>query len=415
MKLKKKGSKTRTNQNENNNTNNESFKTIDSSDSIITKTLPDSKKIKKTSKKTTYLKQKKVKLKILKKIKLPKQLTRERKEKLKASQEFSPEKKDIFDQEESDIFYDDPSKLLDNKQQRTRLIISRSLFGDENLRSSRRSSISSVNNEQKKIVLDKPVQKSPIKNVLVPNWRPINFKPTYKMEGTENLNDDFYLKRHLKPENEERLIKKRDLRRQKEELMKLRMLNRNQKSLVNNSRKLNKSQNVKVNPEDDVNKEIIERKCEEIDLDDIEYIIIIDDTENSIENETEKTSTPQEINQSQLKLPNEKHKKTKQKLKRNSENSKQLIKKNRSKSFPSLPLNPLNDNLTNISINIKSSINKNKKMNMTVYDDLDSDYVDPSNSENIKNSRPNKRKTNHNSNSFVNSLKLPAKKRTRLS
>lgn len=93
----------------------------------------------------------------------------------------------------------------------------------------------------------------------------VSIKPIYKLEGTENLNDEFYLKRHQKHENEERIIKKRDLRRQKEEYLKYKMLNRNR---LNPTNKNDKNKLLVINNIDnDLKKGITERKNEEINLD----------------------------------------------------------------------------------------------------------------------------------------------------
>lgn len=139
------------------------------------------------------------------------------------------------------------------------LIVSSSLFGTLKNKEIRRSAIPSYQSPEKS---NKP---SPVKNVLVPSWRTILIKPIYKLEGTENLNDEFYLKRHQKHENEERIIKKRDLRRQKEEYLKYKMQNRNRLTSANKTDK-NKLL-VKNNIENDLKKKITERKNEEINLD----------------------------------------------------------------------------------------------------------------------------------------------------
>lgn len=137
------------------------------------------------------------------------------------------------------------------------LIISNSLFGGPNSKAFRRSSV------KRDASLEKQ-KNSPAKSVLVPNWRTVSLKPIYKLEGTENLNDEYYLKRHQKHENEERLVKKRDLRRQKEEFIKFKMLNRNRIGSANKNDK-NKLL-VKYNIENELKKEITERKIEEINL-----------------------------------------------------------------------------------------------------------------------------------------------------
>ena len=60
--------------------------------------------------------------------------------------------------------------------------------------------------------------------VLVPCWREIPFKRSFNMEGTENLSDELFLKRHQKYENEEKQIKKWDMQRQRAELERLKLL-----------------------------------------------------------------------------------------------------------------------------------------------------------------------------------------------
>lgn len=80
----------------------------------------------------------------------------------------------------------------------------------------------SSSNEQP--VKDTPKTTGHKEQVLVPSWRQRFVSKSYKLEGTENLNDDFYLKRHQKPENEEKQIKKWDIRRQRDELIKRKLL-----------------------------------------------------------------------------------------------------------------------------------------------------------------------------------------------
>lgn len=140
----------------------------------------------------------------------------------------------------------------DLSNERTSLIVSNSLFGDSRSRAFRRLSLVCDNNPVESI-------KSGLsKNVLVPNWRMVSFKPIYKLEGTENLNDEYYLKRHQKHENEERLIKKRDLRRQKEEFLKFKMLNRNRVVLANKNDKNKANYNI----DNELKKKIIEKNGE---------------------------------------------------------------------------------------------------------------------------------------------------------
>lgn len=68
--------------------------------------------------------------------------------------------------------------------------------------------------------------------VVVPSWRVVLFKANYKLEKTENLNDETYLKRHQKPETEEKQIKRWDLRRQREQYEREKLLKIN--STANN-------------------------------------------------------------------------------------------------------------------------------------------------------------------------------------
>ena len=63
----------------------------------------------------------------------------------------------------------------------------------------------------------------PVK-IVVPSWRVIPIKMGYRLEGTENTTDDFYVKKHQKYENEEIRIKRLDMRRQREEHLKERLL-----------------------------------------------------------------------------------------------------------------------------------------------------------------------------------------------
>ncbi|ELT91179.1 hypothetical protein CAPTEDRAFT_225937 [Capitella teleta] len=56
--------------------------------------------------------------------------------------------------------------------------------------------------------------------VEVPSWRVVLIPRGYQMEGTENLDDEIYLRRHQKPENEERRRKRWDMQRLREERMK---------------------------------------------------------------------------------------------------------------------------------------------------------------------------------------------------
>jgi hypothetical protein len=60
--------------------------------------------------------------------------------------------------------------------------------------------------------------------IVVPNWRIRLIKVGFRMEGTENTNDDCFLKRHQKHENEEVRIKRRDMRWQRDEMMREKLL-----------------------------------------------------------------------------------------------------------------------------------------------------------------------------------------------
>jgi len=51
----------------------------------------------------------------------------------------------------------------------------------------------------------------------VPGWRIVTIPTGYQMEGTENLDDEIFLKRHQKPENEEKRRKRWDLQRLREQ------------------------------------------------------------------------------------------------------------------------------------------------------------------------------------------------------
>lgn len=180
-------------------------------------------------------------------------MTRKRESRPRALNSNVTKTKAVKDQSNEDTF------------EETKIIVSKSLFGDEKSRSSRRSSVNSDINVALKLMIDKPVEKSPKKQVLVPNWRSVLLKPTYKLEGTENLNDDFYLKRHQKHENEEKLIKKRDLRRQRDEYLKFKMLNKMKNT---NTNKNNKTKSpTKFTIEDGANEEITIKNEDEINLD----------------------------------------------------------------------------------------------------------------------------------------------------
>lgn len=66
--------------------------------------------------------------------------------------------------------------------------------------------------------------------VIVPCWRETSLKARYKLEGTENTTDDFYLRRHQKHENEEKQIKRWDIRRQRDEYERNKLLNKTRQS-----------------------------------------------------------------------------------------------------------------------------------------------------------------------------------------
>ena len=62
--------------------------------------------------------------------------------------------------------------------------------------------------------------------VEVPSWRVVVIPRGYQMEGTENLDDEIYARRHQKPENEERRRKRWDMQRLREERMKEKLQSR---------------------------------------------------------------------------------------------------------------------------------------------------------------------------------------------
>lgn len=65
--------------------------------------------------------------------------------------------------------------------------------------------------------------------IIVPSYREKVFTPLYRIEGTENITDEIYLKRHQKHENEEKQIKKWDMRRQREDFERMKLLQRQRK------------------------------------------------------------------------------------------------------------------------------------------------------------------------------------------
>jgi len=60
--------------------------------------------------------------------------------------------------------------------------------------------------------------------VIVPSFRIKTIKMGFRIEGTENINDDMYEKKHQKLENEEIKIQKWDLKRQQYEYEKIKAL-----------------------------------------------------------------------------------------------------------------------------------------------------------------------------------------------
>ncbi|ESP01567.1 hypothetical protein LOTGIDRAFT_238252 [Lottia gigantea] len=56
-----------------------------------------------------------------------------------------------------------------------------------------------------------------LKEIEVPSWRKIKYTNLYQMEGTENLEDDTIIKRHQKPELEEKRRKRWDMQRMREQ------------------------------------------------------------------------------------------------------------------------------------------------------------------------------------------------------
>lgn len=65
--------------------------------------------------------------------------------------------------------------------------------------------------------------------ILVPSYREKVFTPLYRIEGTENITDEIYLKRHQKHENEEKQIKKWDMRRQREDFERMKLIQKQRK------------------------------------------------------------------------------------------------------------------------------------------------------------------------------------------
>jgi hypothetical protein len=81
------------------------------------------------------------------------------------------------------------------------------------------------NTDQKEEHIKEEKKESRSKNVIiVPNWRIVTIKKGFRLEGTENMNDDCFLKRHQKHENEEIRIKRRDMRWQREEYLREKLL-----------------------------------------------------------------------------------------------------------------------------------------------------------------------------------------------
>lgn len=75
--------------------------------------------------------------------------------------------------------------------------------------------------------------------VVVPSFRVKKFKPRYRIEGIENLNDDTFLKRHQKLENEEIKIQKWDMMRQRNEYEKNKALQKENRHLTKSNSKPN--------------------------------------------------------------------------------------------------------------------------------------------------------------------------------
>ena len=55
------------------------------------------------------------------------------------------------------------------------------------------------------------------KKEVIPGWRIKPIAPSYVMEGTENIEDENFLKRHQKPENDEKRRKRWDVQRIREQ------------------------------------------------------------------------------------------------------------------------------------------------------------------------------------------------------
>lgn len=113
--------------------------------------------------------------------------------------------------------------------------------------------------------------------ILVPNWRVKVIRKGFKLEGTENMLEDFYLKKHQKHENEEIRIKRNDMRRQREELMREKLLQR-QNQVVSSVPTIKSSKNCskKVDMEE---QDVYMREFNESLLDDIEEIQIVSEDE----------------------------------------------------------------------------------------------------------------------------------------
>ncbi|KAL5006228.1 hypothetical protein ScPMuIL_015034 [Solemya velum] len=70
--------------------------------------------------------------------------------------------------------------------------------------------------EKIKPLVEPVVEADPLSEVEVPGWRIKTTTRYFNMEGTENLDDDLFLKRHQKPELEERRRKRWDLQSMRE-------------------------------------------------------------------------------------------------------------------------------------------------------------------------------------------------------
>lgn len=268
--------------------------------------------------------------------------------------------------------------------------------------------------------------------VLVPTWREVAYKSSYRLEGTENLNDSCYLKRHQKHENEERQIKKWDLRRQKEALLKMKALLRGRSSINNQQVKPNLNNTL---PEDQICIKVIDDPT----LVNFEFICIVEEKDLidakqpvAVQVDPVKIELTETLEIQPKKTPKRRGRKPKPKenlceekprVKAEIESKKKLTK---CKSWSSLPLivnnhgKALNHSFSEFSGSF------NDKQVMSVYDDLDLDYKSVDRSDvNLKRVKGSKRKSSQlstscmvvNTEATFNSsyFKFPAKKKTRLS